>query len=146
MHSRLVKVMDDLVIPISELHFTVSRSSKPGGQNVNKVSTRVTLRFNVCNSEILSETQKQSVLTALRTRITKAGELVVTSQRYRTLKANRSEVTSRFTSLLRDALTDPAERIQTRMPEKEKQKRMTAKKHRSKLKATRSPVRKWDEE
>jgi ribosome-associated protein len=87
-----------------ELKFTATRSSGPGGQNVNKVNTRVELRFNVPDSEILTEAQKNILLQKLKNRINAEGELVLSSGTERSQLKNRTAVTERFYSLLANAL------------------------------------------
>jgi len=85
----MVVVSDTLEIPDSELSFVTSRSSGPGGQNVNKVDTRVTLLFDVAQSPSLSEAQRALLLERLPGRINKEGVMRVVSQRHRTQSANR---------------------------------------------------------
>ncbi len=79
-----------------ELRFTYSRSSGPGGQNVNRVETRVTLLFDVLGSPSLSEGHKRRIASLLATRINKEGILRVVSQRHRTREANRRAARERF--------------------------------------------------
>ena len=87
----MIEVMPGLSIPESEVRFTTSRSSGPGGQNVNKVETRVTLLFDVVNSPSLSEAQRQGLRDNLKTRITRAGVLRVVAQVHRGDGAHRAE-------------------------------------------------------
>lgn len=101
----MIKIKDEIVIiGEDELSFTFSRSSKPGGQNVNKISSRVTLLFNVTNSPSLSEQHKHQIMAHLKTRINKEGVLRVVSQRHRSQAANRETVVERFVVLLEEAL------------------------------------------
>jgi len=136
--GMMVRVLEDLEIPDEELTFTTSRSSGPGGQNVNKVNTRVTLLFDVGTSPSLSEEQRQIVGMHLSGRINREGVLRVTSQRHRTQLANREATVARFAELLREALIEEPERIPPTIPERAKQKRTKAKRHRSRLKRERS--------
>jgi len=122
----------------AELDFTATRSSGPGGQNVNKVATKVTLRFVVADSASLSPEQKTRIIERLYNRITRDGTLLLTSQRHRTQVANRKEVVERFTELIRDALSDEAERIPRRIPRKERRRRLEHKRRRARLKKLRS--------
>ena len=101
---------EDVLIPESELVFKASRSSGPGGQNVNKLNTRVTALFDVAGSPSLSEEQKQQVLNALSTRVDKNGVLHVVSQKHRSQEANRRTAAERLQQLVRDALRSIPER------------------------------------
>lgn len=112
----MIEVMDDVSIPEQELTFTASRSRGPGGQNVNKVNTRVTLRFNVATSPSLSEMQKQHLLRSYPSRVNQEGVFQVVSQRHRSQAANRQVAVSHFVALLRDALTPASPRHPTSKP------------------------------
>jgi ribosome-associated protein len=118
-------------IPEQELVFKTSRSSGPGGQNVNKVSTRVTVLFDVANTACLSDSQKKRILRQLATRASKGGVIRVVSQRYRTQKANRRAAVERLQQLLRKALTIKPVRKKTRVPVWAKERRLEEKKRRS---------------
>jgi ribosome-associated protein len=121
-----------------ELQFRYSRSSGPGGQNVNKVETRVTLLFDLAGSRSLSEEQKDRILAKLGTRISKEGVLRVIAQRFRTREANRRAAVERFHELLSRALARPRKRGKTAVPKGEKRRRAQAKRRRSDLKRSRS--------
>jgi ribosome-associated protein len=140
----LIAIVDGLEIPEHEVDFAVSRSGGPGGQNVNKVSTRVTLRFNVDASEVLSIDQRRLIRSRLATRINKEGILQVTSQRTRSQELNRADVQERFAELLRDALHKEPPRIPTRVSRAAKIKRVEEKKKRTEIKIARSR-RGWDD-
>jgi ribosome-associated protein len=134
----MIRVTDELSIPKEELKFTASRSSGPGGQHVNKVSTRVTLRFDVVNSSSLTPDQKSYILEKLATRVSRAGVLRVVSQQTRSQAANREAALERFINLLQQALEETPERKRTGVPRAAKQKRLDEKKHRGQLKRERS--------
>ena len=89
----------------AEITFTTSRSSGPGGQNVNKVDSKVTLRFDVKNSELLSEEQKSLLLKKLITRLNKYGVLILSSQASRSQLSNKKTVLERFDQILEKAFT-----------------------------------------
>lgn len=127
----------DLEIPDEELLFTTSRSSGPGGQNVNKVSTRVTLLFNVERSPSLSEEQRERIRRRLAGRINRDGVLRVTSQRYRTQAANREAVVARFAELITEALSQAPERVPTKVTAKATERRLEEKRRRSRVKQAR---------
>ena len=142
--ADLRHIVQGVAIPESELEFSTSRSSGPGGQNVNKLETRVTLRFDLEATTALDEEQKAIVREALATRINKEGVLRVTAQRDRSQSANRHLATERFVELLRDALIPEAERVATKVPRRSKRRRLRDKKHRGETKRLRRPP-KWDD-
>jgi ribosome-associated protein len=139
-----VVISETVSIPLAELEFTYDRSSGPGGQNVNKVATRVTLRFDVAASPSLSETQKAKITANLATRINRAGVLRVVASRHRTQAANRKAALDRFTTLLAETLEPQAERVPTRVPRAVKRKRRIDKARRSETKALRRPPKRDD--
>jgi ribosome-associated protein len=132
-----VEIGEGLEIPEAELSFTTGPSSGPGGQNVNKVETRVTLAFDVAGSRSLSEEQRQRIAERLSTRLTKAGVLRVTSQRHRSQAANRKAAVERFAELLADALSEDPKRRPTRVPKAARRRRLEAKRQRSWVKRER---------
>ncbi len=121
-----------------ELVFKYSRSGGPGGQNVNKVNTRVTVFFDVAGARGFSDSQKRLILKRLVTRANKHGVVRVVSQRYRTQKANREAAVERLGELLGEALKKRAVRKKTKVPEYARQKRLEEKKRRSLLKRQRA--------
>ncbi len=136
----MLAIDDALQIPDDELSFEYARSGGPGGQNVNKVSTKVTLRFDVSGSPSLSDEQRGLICQKLATRITKEGVLRITSQRYRTRRANQEAAVERFTELIRTALLRRRKRRKTKIPRKAHERRLQGKKHRSALKKGRGKV------
>jgi len=124
---------------LSEVTFSASRGGGPGGQNVNKVSTKVELRFDVNDSETLPETQKQRILSKLKNRITTDGELVLTSSVERTQWRNKEKVTQKFFELVEQALTPPKKRIKTKPTKASKAKRLENKKKQGQKKQLRKP-------
>jgi ribosome-associated protein len=125
-------------IPLSELRFVFSRSGGPGGQNVNKVNTRVTLLFDLSATQSLTPGQRARVQRRLRTRIDRRGVLRVVSIRHRTQAANRKAAIERFAGLLADALTVRKARLKTRVPRSAIQRRREDKTRRSRIKRLRS--------
>ena len=138
----MLEITRSLRIPERELRMQRSRSTGPGGQNVNKLETRVTLLFDVAGSTSLTEAQRERVFAVLRTRITKEGILRVTSQRHRTQGANREAATERFVTLLRDALRPVRTRKATKPTRASKTRRLDAKKQRGSIKKGRQG--RWD--
>lgn len=140
----MIRITGDISIPGRELSFTFSTSSGPGGQYVNKVSTRATLHFDVLATASLSERQKELVMRRLRTRVTKDGVLRVVSQRHRSQRANREAARERFVELLREALREERPRKRTRKPRGAVERRLREKKRRSRLKQERATPREPD--
>jgi ribosome-associated protein len=133
----MVHVLEHLEIPDEELGFATSRSSGPGGQNVNKVNTRVTVLFNVQESATLSSEQRELLRERLGGRISNQGVLRVVSQRHRTQLANRDAAVERLVELLRQALTEAPERIPAAVPRQAKERRLEEKRHRADVKRER---------
>lgn len=136
-----LSVNAQLAIPEHEIYFETSTSSGPGGQNVNRVETRVTLLFDVEASESLDSEQKARIRERLATRINKAGVLRVVSQKHRTQSANKQETEERFARLLAEALEEEESRKKTRPTRAAKRRRLKKKRQRSEVKRLRKPPR-----
>jgi ribosome-associated protein len=136
----MIQITDTLFIPEDELSFAASRSSGPGGQHVNKVSTRMTLLFNVADSPSLSTEQKQRIQSRLSSRISKDGILRIISQRHRSQIANRDATIERFKELLKGALTQRPQRKKTTVSKRARQRRLDEKKQRSLKKQHRAKI------
>jgi ribosome-associated protein len=134
----MIEITSDMSISENELVFKASRSGGPGGQNVNKVNTRVTVFFDVTKCESLSDAQKRRILTRLATRTDKNGLLRVVSQKYRTQKANRRVAVERLGQLLTDALKTRPVRKKTKIPYAVNKRRLEEKHRRSLLKQQRA--------
>lgn len=117
-----------------EMTFATSRSSGPGGQNVNKVNTKVELRFHVENSNLLSEEEKEKITSKLANRINSDGELMVVSQSERSQLKNKEEAVERFYELLAKALKPVKNRKATRPTKASIEERIKAKKQKSEIK------------
>jgi ribosome-associated protein len=117
-----------------ELTFTTSRSSGPGGQNVNKVNTKVTLKFDIVHSEILTDEEKNLLLTKLAKSLTKEGVLVLTAQDKRTQLQNKEEAVLKLDKTLTKAFAKKKARKATKPSKGSVQKRITEKKQRSEKK------------
>ena len=134
----MIRITSRLSIPDDEVTFTASHSSGPGGQNVNKVSTRVTLWFDVAASKSLSEPQKERILSQYPGRIDKKGVMRVVSQQTRSQAANRELAAERFSALIREALKPQRPRKETRVPRAQKEQRLEQKKKHGRLKKERA--------
>ena len=141
--KNMIDIMSGIAIPEDEITFTASRSGGPGGQNVNKVSSKVTLAFDLSASGALSEDQKRKIQEKLAARINNEGILQVVSQRTRSQEMNRTDAIARFAELLRHALTPRKVRIKTRVSKGAKEQRLQEKKQHSSKKRIRS-ARGWD--
>ena len=122
---------------ISELEFKTSRSGGPGGQNVNKVATKVQLLFHVENSFLLSQDQKNVLILKLSNRISNEGFLSLSSSATRSQLANKELVINRFFELIQHALTPEIARKTTKLPLSVKMSRLKNKKIKSERKANR---------
>ena len=134
----MIEIKKGTYISEDELVFKASRSSGPGGQNVNKISSRVTVFFDAANCQSLSDTQKRQILKYLATRADKNGVIRVVSQRHRSQKANRDAAVERLRQLLTAALKTKPVRKKTKVPYQAKQQRLEEKRRRSLLKQQRA--------
>ena len=124
----------------NEFVFQASRSGGPGGQNVNKVSTKVELRFNVGTSALLSDEEKVIIAEKLANKINKLGELVLVSQTERSQLSNRDKVIEKFYFIINKALTPKIKRIGTKPTKASVEKRIESKKIQSRIKENRKDV------
>ena len=127
-------------IPEAELHFRASRSSGPGGQHVNKVSTRVDVRWNVRDSPSLNATQRDRIMAKLGGRIDARGWLRTSCGATRSQTQNRLTAVERLQKLVRGALEPDKPRKSTRPSRAQREARLRDKKRRSQKKADRRPV------
>jgi ribosome-associated protein len=125
-------------IPDSELEESFIRSSGPGGQNVNKVSSAVQLRFNVLTSASLTDVAREALLRSGK--LTQARELIITAQRFREQERNRADARERLVEIIREAATPKRVRRPTKVPKSSKRKRLDGKKHRAEIKRGRSQI------
>ena len=136
-NTEPVAVNRQVRVPLAELRFAFSRSPGPGGQRVNKVSTRVTLLFDVPATKALTAGQKSRVLDRLHTRVGSNGVLRVVSSRHRSQGANRRAAIERFAALLAEALARRKPRVKTRIPAAAVARRLEEKAHRAERKRRR---------
>ncbi|HAL56510.1 MAG TPA: aminoacyl-tRNA hydrolase [Bacteroidetes bacterium] len=143
--NSVVRISDSLEIPLSELRFRTSRSGGPGGQNVNKLETRVELLFDVARSPSLTEEQREMLLANLQTRIDSAGMLRVVAQEARSQWKNKQEAIEKFTTLLERALRPRKKRVATKPSASSRKKRSLSKTIRSRTKRSRGRVSSLEE-
>ncbi len=134
----MIEVGDEARIPEDELEFRMGTSSGPGGQNVNRVRTRVTVCFDVVLTPSLTDLQRERILDCLGPRINKAGILKVRSQKHRTQQKNRAAARERLIELLAGALHVERPRRKSRVPQAARERRLEEKKRRSRRKQERT--------
>ena len=123
----------------TEVVFTATRSSGPGGQNVNKVNTQVELRFSVKNSGLFSDEEKDRILLKLKNRINSESELIITSQTGRTQLDNKEKALEKFFELIEKALTVRKKRLKSTPTAASRLKRLESKKNQALKKQLRKP-------
>ena len=133
----LVPVTDTISIDDAELIESFVRSSGPGGQNVNKVSSAVQLRFDVRNSPSLPNDVAVRLMRLAGKRLTKEGVIVIVAQQHRDQTRNRADARERLFELIKQAAVRPKPRRETKVPRAQKRRRLESKKHRSGIKAMR---------
>ena len=132
-----IVISQRLTIPAGELSMAFARSGGSGGQNVNKVSSKVELRWSVAESAALAEEDRQWLLAKLKSRLTGDGTLIVVSQLTRDQIKNRDDAESKLTLIVRTALERPKTRRATKPSRAAKRRRVEGKRHRSEIKKNR---------
>ncbi len=134
----MIQITRTIAIDEGELDESFVRSAGPGGQNVNKLSTAVQLRFDARNSPSLPEGVRSRLERLAGRRLTREGVIVILAQRFRTQERNREDARERLIALIREAAVPQAPRVATRTPFSEKRKRRDEKARRSKKKSLRT--------
>lgn len=137
----MLQVNDRISIPLREFTFQYSRSSGPGGQNVNKLNTRVQLRWTVCNTKHLPESVRQRFLDKYKRRITTSGEIIVTSQRFRDQGRNVADAINKLRDMILAVAKPPTPRKKKKLSRRAKQKRLDSKRRNSEKKKMRKDLR-----
>lgn len=130
----MIQVTPDISVDDSELLESFVRSSGPGGQNVNKVSSAVQLRFDARHSPSLPNDVAIRLMKLAGSRLTKDGVIVILAQEHRQQERNRAEARDRLFKLIRQAAVPPVPRRKTKVPKAQKKKRLEGKKHRGEIK------------
>jgi ribosome-associated protein len=138
--QRMIRITSNIVINENEIKERFIRASGPGGQNVNKVSSAVQLRFDVASSSSVPEEVKARLPRLAGNRMTEGGVLVIEARRYRTQERNRRDALERLIALLRSASKRPKPRKKTRPTLASRKRRLDSKHRRGEVKRMRRPV------
>ena len=133
----MIQVTPHIALDEAELVESFVRSSGPGGQNVNKVSSAVQLRFDARRSRSLPNDVAIRLMAIAGKRLTKDGVIVIAAQQYREQERNRADARERLFEMIREAAIPPVPRRATKVPRSEKKKRLEGKKRRSQIKTLR---------
>lgn len=137
--AELLEVSRRIQIPCGEFTWSVARSSGPGGQNVNKVNTKVTLRWDVATSPSLPQDVRERFMRIYRRRMTTEGELVLSSERFRDQQKNVTDCLHKLHDLIQAVAVAPKPRRPVKPTKASKQKRIAAKRERTQTKERRRP-------
>ena len=136
----MLKINENVSIPLGEVEISAIRSQGAGGQNVNKVSTAIHIRFDVQASTALSDEHKARVLRMKDQRLTKDGIIVIKSQRYRSQDKNRSDALEKLAKMISNSLLEKKPRKPTKPTRRSQEKRLDAKAKHGRLKESRGKI------
>ena len=140
-----LEITSSLSIPDTDLSFAFIRASGPGGQNVNKVSSAVQLRFDMAGTTVLSDAVKSRLRALAGRRVTEDGAIVITARNQRSQDHNRREALERLADLIGKALVVPKARKATKPTRAARERRLEGKIRTQQTKQTRRKVRRWDD-
>src|SRR6476646_9423903 len=142
--EEMIQITDTISIDESELSESFVRASGPGGQNDNKVSSAVQLRFDARHSTSLPNDVAVRLMLIAGKRLTKEGVIVIAAQQHRTQERNREDARDRLFAMIRQAAVRPTPRRPTKVPKAQRRERLESKKHRAGIKSLRRGKPGWD--